>query len=158
MSAPGDVLEWYTGRTPYDVLGVPPDADARQVRDAFNALQRDLQEKGLSPAELAKQTQALQVAYDQLRDPAERVRVDFRLLDRNLGKKQCEAIAAGVKKPNTEVEGVVKPRNIRVTHEVLYDQLAEYFTDPPKVGGLFPAPMELGNPEIPAALDVRFDC
>ena len=76
----------------------------------------------------------------------------------NLGKKQCEAIAAGVKKPNTEVEGVVKPRNIRVTHEVLYDQLAEYFTEPPKVGGLFPAPMAIGNPEIPAALDIRFDC
>ena len=158
MAAPTDVLEWYTARTPYDILGVPPDADARHVRDTFNALQRDLQEKGLPAGELAKRTQELEAAYGELRDPANRVRVDFRLLDRNLGRKQCEAIAAGLPKPNTDVSGVVKPRNIKVTHEVLYDQLGGYAAEPPRVTGLFPAPLEFGNPEIPDALDVRFDC
>ena len=159
MDATTDILERYRGQTPYAALGIEAtDSDARHVRDTFYGVLRDLQEQNLPPEVRVMRSQELEAAYDLLRDPADRVKVDFFLLDRNLGRKQCEASAAGVPKPNTDITCVVKPRNIRVTHEVLYDQLALYFTDPPKVGGLFPAPMEIGSPEIPDILDIAFDC
>jgi len=158
MATIPDVIDWYQEATPYAALGIEsPDADAKEVRDAYNGLKRDLQEQNIPAPERAKRSQELESAYEQIRMPAARVKVDFFLLDRNLGRKQCEAIAAGLPKPNTDVEGVFKPRNIRVTHEVLYEQLQQFFAEPPKVGGVFPTPIDLDEPDLPLLLAVRFD-
>lgn len=159
MATLPDLSSRYDAKTPYATLGLEsPDADAREIRDTYNELNRDLQESNTPPQDRARRTQELETAYEQLRTAGTRVQVDFFLLDRNLGRKQCAAIAEKIPKPKTEVEGVIKPRNIKVSHEILFDALKEFFTDPPRVKGVFPAVMELGGTELPDLLDIRFDC
>src|SRR4051812_32236467 len=115
-------LDWYEQPTPYNVLNVGPEASAAEIRDTYNGLQRDLQEKGMEAPERARKKERLDTAYNQLRVAGGRMRVDFFLLDPQLGQKQCEAVARGLAKPNTEVEGVIKPRQIKVTHATLLEE------------------------------------
>ena len=154
-----DELDPYRCETPYDVLGVTPEASAVEIRNKYNALKRDLQESGLSARERGQKQERIDSAYDQLRTPAQRVRIDFKFLDRTLGSRQCEAIARTLGKPNTDVGKLIKPRRIRVTHEALLGDLKSFFTDPPKPVGLHPRPIELCEPvPLPEPLEVTFDC
>ena len=99
----------YAEQSPYDLLGLTPDASAVEIRDRFNELQRDIQENGMSVGERAKRNQELEDAYNQLRVASQRVKVDFWILDSRIGRKQCETIAETVAKPTTEVKGLIKP-------------------------------------------------
>lgn len=152
-------LDWYEQPTPYDVLGVPPEAGAAQVRDAYNGLQRDLQETGAASSERAKQKERLDTAYNLLRVAGSRMRIDFFLLDPQLGQKQCEAQAKTLAKPNTDIQGVIKPRQIKVTHGVLLEELKAFYHEPEKVIGLHTRPMQIDEPfQLPPPLAVEFDC
>jgi curved DNA-binding protein CbpA len=154
-----DELDPYRCETPYDVLGVPPEASAVEIRNKYNSLKRDLQESGLDAREHGQKKERIEAAYNQLRTPAQRVRIDFKFLDRSLGSRQCEAIAKTLEKPNTDVGKLIKPRRIRVTHEALLGDLQTFFADPPRPVGLHPRSIELCDPvPLPEPLEVRFDC
>lgn len=154
-----DQLDRYRKPTPYDVLGVSPDATAKEIVGARNGLKRDLQEKGGDSNQRAKDLQRVETAYDQLCKADLRVRIDFFLLDPKLFLKQTQAIAQRVPKPKAEVEGVLKPRQIRVNHTALLDELKEFFQEPPKVSGLFHRPMEFADDsKLPEPLAIQFDC
>jgi hypothetical protein len=156
---PLNELDRYRRPSPYDVLGVGPDASAREIVGARNNLKRDLQEKGGDPAHRAKEMQRIEAAYDQLCKADLRVRIDFFLLDPKLFLKQTQAIAQRVPKPKAELEGVFKPRQIRVTHAALIDELKQFFQEPPRVGGLFHRPMEFpADTKLPEPLAIQFDC
>src|SRR4051794_10502047 len=105
---PFDQLDRYRKPTPYDVLGVSPDATAREIVGARNGLKRDWQEKSCDPGERAKQLQRIENAYDQINKPELRIKIDFFLVDPKLFLKQVQTIAQRVPKPKAEVEGVLK--------------------------------------------------
>lgn len=61
-----------TGGTHYDTLGVPPDATAAEIREAFaRRMQADHR--------LAAEREALTAAYEVLSDPQRRAGYDWRL-------------------------------------------------------------------------------
>ncbi len=149
----------YSEPTPYDVLGLKPEASATEIRDQFNKLQRDLQESSLSVSERSKRKQELESAYNQLRVAAQRVKVDFWLLDPRIGLKQVESLAESLTTPDTNVEGLVKPRTIRVTHVTVLPDLQHHVREPAKVAGLHPRIIDLGGEApLPAPLRIQFDC
>src|SRR5260370_40624237 len=111
-----DAFDRYGGKNPYEVLGLSPDASAREICDRRNELQRNLQEAGAKTSDRAKEKERLENAYKRLCVPGTRMRIDFFLLDAQLGLKQCEAVAKTPAKPNTDAKGIIKPRQIRVTH------------------------------------------
>jgi hypothetical protein len=153
-----EALDRYHAASPYDTLGVSPDATAAEVRDRHNELQRQLQEASMSQSERAKETQRLEAAYNQLRVPANRMRIDFFVLDPQLGRKQCEAAARALAKPSTEVQGLLKPRTFRVGPAALLGELEAFVQEPPKVVGLHPQPMPLPEPDLPEPLAIHFEC
>jgi hypothetical protein len=154
-----EALDRYQKPLPYEVLGVAPDASARDVLNSRNALKRDLQEAGGDPSERARKLQRIEEAYDQVCKPANRMRIDFFLLDPKVGLRQCQALAQGLTRPNTDIQGVIKPRNIRVTHAALLDELATFFREPPKVIGLHVRPMDVQErATLPEPLAIQFDC
>ncbi len=149
----------YSQPSPYDVLGVKPDATAAEIRDRKTKLDRDNQESGASASERAKRKQELDAAYDQLRVAEKRVRVDFWLLDPRIGQKQCERLAENLATPNTDVEGLIKPRMIRVTHVTVLPELGRLVREPQKVAGLHPRMIDVDErASLPAALELQFDC
>ena len=83
----------YDEATPYEVLDLAPQATAVEIRDRHNKLQRDLKESSLTSSERSRRKQQLEAAYNQLRVAAQRVRVDFWLLDPRIGLKQCKSLA-----------------------------------------------------------------
>src|SRR5437588_126313 len=135
MADSSDGLAGLSQPSPYEVLGLAPDASAVELRDRYNELQRNLQEAGGNATERARERERLDSAYNQLRVAGNRMRIDFFLLDPQLGLKQCEAIARTLARPNTDLEGIIKPRQIRVTHAVLLDELQELVREPAKVVG-----------------------
>jgi hypothetical protein len=152
-------LDFYERPTPYEVLGVSIDATAKDVRDRHVVLSRELLDKGGSTAEQAKQKEPLDKAYEQLRVAKERVKVDFFLLDSRLGRKQAEALAKALPKPDTNVTGMLKPKQVRVTHAALLAELREFYTEPERVEGLHPRPMDVSDSaSLPDPLAVAFDC
>lgn len=149
----------YAEQSPYEILGVSPQATAAEIRDRHTELKRQIQESGDSPGERAKRIKDIQDAYDKLRVAGQRVRVDFTILSSDIGLKQCETAAQSVATPNTNVEGLVKPRTVRVSHSIVLNEPARLVADPPKVSGLYPRPLEFAQaPRLPAALEVAFDC
>jgi hypothetical protein len=153
-----DTFDRYKAPLPYEVLGVSTDADAREIRDRHNELQRNLQEAGVSASDRGREAQRLESAYNQLRVAGNRMRVDFFLLDASLGAKQCEAAAKALARPALELKGVLKPRTFRVSHAVLLGDLERFVQEPAKVVGLHPRLMELGADELPEPLALDFDC
>ncbi|NOX55925.1 MAG: J domain-containing protein [Planctomycetes bacterium] len=149
----------YRRETPYDVLGVPPDATPKEIRNRYTCLTREVRESGLDVAERSKREKRLEEAYSQLRIAANRIKVDFFILDRSLGLKQCQAIAETLSEPDTEVADIIKPRRIRVTHDALLDCLDRLRREPEKVIGLHPQPIEIAETvSLPPPLAVQFDC
>ena len=85
----------------YALLGVPPDADAREVARAYRQRLREVHpdtrggpSDGPDPA--TADLQAIQEAYAVLRDPARRARYDAR---RRAVQKPAEAPATGIAVP-----------------------------------------------------------
>ena len=149
----------YSEPTPYEVLGLKPEASAIEIRDQYNKLQRDLQESSLSVSERSKRKQALEAAYNQLRVAAQRVKVDFWLLDPRVGLKQIESLADSLATPDTNIEGLVKPRTIRVTHVTVLPDLQNHVQEPAKVPGLHPRTIEGGRARcLPSLFAIQFDC
>ena len=149
----------YQEPTPYDVLELTPDATAVQIRDKYNAMQRDIQEAGLNVQERGKRKQTLDEAYNQLRVANQRVKVDFFLLDPRIGMRQCEAVAESFAKPNTDVTGLVKPKTIRVTHEVAVAELSQMTSQPGPVAGMHAHAIATDRKDtLPDVLAVEFDC
>ena len=154
-----EVFDRYGGKNPYEVLGLSPDAGAAEIRDRHAELLRNLQEAGASSGDRAREKERLDAAYLPLRMAGTRMRIDFFLLDSQLGLKQCEAVAKTLAKPNTDVKGIIKPRQIRVTHAALLDELKTFEHEPGKVVGLHPRPMEMEEPSaLPEPLAIQFDC
>ena len=155
----GAVYNPYSDPLPYDILGVKPDASAVDIRDRYNALQREIQESGAPIAERSKRKAALEEAYNKLRVSGQRVRIDFGILDPAIGLKQCETIAQSVATPSTTVAGLVKPRTIQVMHTTLLNEPANMVDEPPRVTGLHPRPIEIvASSPLPPPLAVQFDC
>ena len=149
----------YRRATPYEVLGVSPNATAKDIRDHYTRLTREVRDSGLDVAERSKREKQLEEAYAQLRIAANRIKVDFFLLDKSLGMKRCRAIAEKLGKPDTEVAKIVKPRQIRVTHEALVDLLDDLRHEPARVVGLHPRPVETEEEaSLPSPLAIQFDC
>ena len=152
----------YAQPTPYETLGVTPDATAVQVRDRYNELKREAQEAGGDLKKRSQRLQEIEAAYNKLRVASQRARVDFFLLDPRIGLKQCEAIAKGLLTPDTKVEGLIQPKSIRVAHAAIQGEPKRYVTEPPAVSGLHPQPIE-SEPldplrSLPAPLAITFDC
>jgi len=149
----------YGEPSPYDILGVKPDASAAEVRDRYNALQRENQESGAAVGERSKRKTELEEAYNRLRVSGQRVKVDFAILDPGIGLKQCELIAQTVATPTTTVEGLVKPRTIQVMHTALLNELVKMVDEPPRVTGLYPQPIKVTESSpLPPLLTIQFDC
>src|SRR3954468_3331002 len=152
-------LDFYERPTPYQVLEVPTDATAKEISVQHTKRCRALLEEGGSTTEQVKQKQPLDKAYEQLRVAKERVKVDFFLLDPRLGRKQAEALAKALPKPDTNVTGMLKPKQVRVTHNALLAELREFYTEPERVEGLHPRPMDVSDSAaLPDPLAVAFDC
>ena len=152
-------LDRYRQPTPYEALGAAPDATAKEILNQRNTLQRDAQEGGGDPGRREKEIQRVGAAYDLLCNPGVRVRVDFFLLDPKLFLKQCQAIAGEVPKPKAEIEGALKPRQIRVNHAALLDEMRDFFAEPVRVAGLSHRPMEFpAETSLPEPLAIVFDC
>ena len=159
MAETTETLDRYERRTAYDLLGVSPGASAKEIRDRRNTLKRDLQEAAMDAGERARQMQRVEEAYDLVSKAEQRLRVDFFLLDPVVFQKQCEAVAQTLTKPKTDVDGVIKPRRVRVNHTALLDDVKSFFREPAKVTGLQPRPMELAEEQpLPEPLAIRFDC
>jgi hypothetical protein len=141
------------------VLGVSSDATAVQLRDKFAEQEREIRESGLSPSERAQRGERLKQAYDQVSAGAQRVRVDFFLIDAQLGRRQAQAVADTVPKPDLALSEVIKPRKINVSHEALWEELDAFRREPPRVEGLQPRPLktEVDYP-LPPILAIQFDC
>jgi len=159
MAQPLQLPERYTRETPYEFLGVAPTASATELRGKFAQLERDIRESGLEGSERARRQERLKAEYDKVSTGGQRVRVDFFLIDANLGLRQCQAAAQAVPKPQAQVGDVVKPRRIRVTHEALFEDLAQMSAEPAHVEGLLPMPMQLSRAgRLPQPLLIQFDC
>jgi hypothetical protein len=153
------MIDPYGEPTPYEVLGLKPEASATEIKDRYNKLQRDLQESGLSVGERSKQLQRLGAAYNQLRVAPQRVKVDFWILDPQVGLKQIESLAESLATPNTNIEGLVRPRTIRVSHVTVLPDLQNHLREPTRVPGLHPRTIDFGRKRIlPPALAIQFDC
>ncbi|MHC4407279.1 MAG: hypothetical protein ACYTG0_47320 [Planctomycetota bacterium] len=149
----------YREKTPYEVLEIPPESTAVQIRDRHTDLQRANQESGASVSDRSKRKQELEEAYNRLRVAGQRVKVDFYLLDPQIGVRQCQTIAEGVAKPNTNVKGLVKPRTIHVTHATMLSEPARLVGEPSRVSGMHPRSIEVAEQaEFPKPLAIRFDC
>lgn len=152
-------LDRYRRQSPYEILGVAPDATAKEINDRHNTLQHDLRESGVNSSERTKEMNRLSNAYKLVCKPGERLRVDFFLLDSKLGIKQCEAIVRQLPKPSADIKGFIKPRKIRVTHAALHDELLAFHRDPARVTGFHAQPMEIAETSsLPEALAIHFDC
>lgn len=152
-------LDRYQRPTPYEVLGVMPDATMVEVRDRRTNMQRDVQEARMDASARAKELQRIEAAYDKLCKSEMRVRVDFFLLDGKLFLRRCESIAKTLTKPTTDVQGVIKPRKIRVNHAALLGDLKAFEREPEKVSGFLPRTMEVPEPaQLPEPLAIQFDC
>ena len=86
---------------PYALLGVAPDADAREVTRAYRRRLREVHPDTRSgpmdgPDPAHADLRALQEAYAVLRNPARRARYDAQ---RRAARKPAEAPAAGVSVP-----------------------------------------------------------
>jgi hypothetical protein len=151
--------ERYARETPYEYLGVAPTATATELRSKFAQLERDIRESGIDGSERARRQERLKSEYDKVSTGGQRVRVDFFLIDANIGARQCQAAAEAVPKPEAKVGDVVKPRRIRVTHEALFEDLLLLAAEPERVEGLFPRPMPTASQrKLPEPLKVQFDC
>jgi hypothetical protein len=149
----------YAEPSPYDILGVSCEASAAEIRDRYNALQRENQESGAPVSERSKRKTELEDAYNKLRVSSQRVKVDFSILDPRIGLKQCESLAASVATPKTTVDGLVKPRTIQVMHTALLSEPATMTAEPPRVTGLYPQSIEAAEtPCLPQSLAIQFDC
>jgi curved DNA-binding protein CbpA len=154
-----DDLDRYQRQSAYDLLGVPPGASAKEIRDRRNTLKYDLKEATMDASERAKQMQRIEEAYDQVSKAELRLKIDFFLLDPRVFLKQCETIAQDLTKPKTEVDGVIKPRRVRVSHSAILDDMQRFMREPGKVIGLHPRPMEIPEASpLPAPLAIQFDC
>jgi|SRR5947209_7215239 len=163
MPEPLEGLDFYERPTPYEVLGVSPDAGAAEIRDRYAGLQRDMALAGATAEARAKEKERLDAAYNQVRVASGRMRVDFFLLDPQLALKQAEAAAKEVPRPDTDVAGVIKPRQLTVRYTAVLGELKAFFGDPGKVVGMFARPMELeeaaaGGAALPDLLMPQFDC
>lgn len=148
----------YSQATPYELLGVTPDASAVQIRDTYNQLKRDAQEAGGDIKKRSQRLQEIEAAYNKLRVAGQRAQVDFFLLDPRMGLKQCESLAQSLLTPDTKVEGLFQLKSIRVSHAAIMGEPKRYVAEPPAVTGLHPQPMESGEPApLPAALAITFD-
>ena len=149
----------YSRPTPYEFLGVPPTATATELRTRFAQLERDIRETGIDGSERARRQEKLKAEYDKVSTGGQRVRVDFFLIDANLGLRQCQAAAESVPKPEAKVGDVVKPRKIRVSHEALFEDLSLLVAEPERVEGLYPKPMTTtASRKLPEPLAIKFDC
>jgi curved DNA-binding protein CbpA len=89
------------GRDLYALLGVAPDADAREVARAYRCRLREVHPDTRSrlsdsPDPARTDLRALQEAYAVLRDPARRVRYDAQL---RAAQKSAKAPATGIVVP-----------------------------------------------------------
>lgn len=152
----------YGKPTPYETLGVTPDATAVQIRDRYNELKREAQEAGGDVKNRAQRLQEIEAAYNKVRVAGHRARVDFFLLDPRIGLKQCEAIAKSLLTPDTKVEGLIQPKSVRVSHAAIQGEPKRYISEPPPVTGLHPQPIESEERDpihsLPAPLAIVFDC
>lgn len=159
MADANSVTDRYQRESAYEILGVGSDASAVEIRDRRNVLQREINDREKDSNQRAKELERVENAYNQVCTGDLRVRVDFFLLDAKLFLKQSEAIARTLTKPKTDVEGVIKPRKIRVTHAALLDELKDFQREPEKVVGFHPRTMEIAEPvPLPGPLAIQFDC
>jgi len=154
-------LDFYDRPTPYDVIGVSPDAEAKDIRDRYAGLQRDMAMRGEAAETRAREKERLDAAYNQIRVAAGRIRVDFFLLDSHLALRQAETVAKEVAKPDLDVAGVLKSRQPTVKFTAILSESKAFFGDPGRVVGMFARPMELEQATtgvLPELLMPQFDC
>jgi hypothetical protein len=143
--------------TPYEILGLSPAASAAEIRDRHSALVREIREAGGDAARLRE----VETAYNALRNPLERAKVDFFLVDSQLGQQDCEAIARTLLSPEIKVEGLIQPKSVRVSHAAVMAEPKKYIVQPPPLGEAVP-PLESEQDArlrtLPGPLAIEFDC
>lgn len=82
-------------RDPYQVLGVPRNASAEEIQQAFRALARETHPDVSARADAAARFHELTAAYEVLGDPAERDRYDRTKTYELRGLLRGEVIAFG---------------------------------------------------------------
>lgn len=118
----------------YQVLGVPPTASDRNIRDAYLALVRRLHPDRVGPGGTAR-FQAITEAYDTLSNPAKRRRYDLRC-ERAPAPRARRSTVVDLRS-RSEPEPLVaepiplvdEPETVRPSIESLFEHVVRNFTD-----------------------------
>lgn len=84
----------YSGKTPYEYLGIPPTANGRAIRDAFSKREEEILFSNLAESEKNRLRAESQEKRAQLSDLRSRVAIDIFLPDTELGLDDCRKQAA----------------------------------------------------------------
>ena len=80
----------YSGRTPFDTLGVTPSATEEELRDAQNERLDDIDDEHFDDTDkrLALREEVKQ-AYEMVRTPESRIAVEMFFFDKSVGEEDC---------------------------------------------------------------------
>jgi len=93
-----DAKNPYSGRTAFDILGVPPTAGKRELNMARNEKLQELEDAGHDDNRRIPLRKEIQDAYDAIRDPKLRVGVEIFFYDKTVGREECLSVAERQKK------------------------------------------------------------
>jgi len=79
----------YRERTPFDVLGIPRSATARQITDAYEERLDDINADVRDDAERIARIAELDAANDELGEAKRRAVVELFIFDPTLGREEC---------------------------------------------------------------------
>jgi DnaJ-class molecular chaperone len=157
----------------YQVLGVPPSASERSIRDAYLALVRQLHPDRVGPGGTAR-FQAITEAYDTLSNPTKRRRYDL-LCDRVPAPRTRRAGGTGAHgwgQPEPLVSEPIplmdEPETVRPSIESLFERVIRNFADlgRPKadrlescdLGVILTRSEAVGGVTVPIAVPALRDC
>ncbi len=102
----------------YHVLGVTPQADAAQIKQAYRKLAKQYHpDRNQGSAEAEQRFKQIQQAYETLGDEQNRSRYDESLQRTATGQRQAEATHAHPKRAGTTTQSDFDPRNVQAQFE-----------------------------------------
>lgn len=83
----------YSGRTPFDILGVTPSATAREMTEARDERLEDIDFGDHDDQERIQLKNEVNQAYDQIRNVRARVSLEIFFFDQAVGQEECRRSA-----------------------------------------------------------------